>query len=236
MASGERARKVAGVLGATAAGLGLLLSYRSHPGVATTAVSPRPTALHKGVARFAVGAPAFSPNGPVKVEVWEVGARITDVEALSLPNDNAHSVELSNYSGPKLRREALAAQGAKIQSVTGATMTSSAYEQSLRSAIERIRSVGQISVMGQKVETEFGPVEIEIFLDKGRLVSVRALEMPEDNSLAASLSNYAASILAARAVRDQSASIDGVSGATATSIAYRTSLQAALDASEADHE
>ena len=236
MASGEgvRVRKVAGVLGATAAGLGLLFSYRSHPGVAATALPPRPTALHRGVARFAVGEPAFSPNGPVKVEVFEVGTRITDVEALSLPNDNAHSVELSNYSGPRLRHEALAAQSANIQSVTGATMTSSAYKQSLQSAIERLHDAGEISVMGPKLESEFGPVEVAVVFDKGRISAVRALEMPEDNSLAASLSNYAAPILAAEAVRRQSALIDGVSGATTTSAAYRTSLQGALDAFEAD--
>jgi uncharacterized protein with FMN-binding domain len=222
-------RKALGVLGATAAGLALLYSYRSHASIATVLPTP-PKAVANHVTRFGIGESAYSPNGPVKVEIWVTGRRITDVEALSLPNDNAHSIELSNYAGPKLRKQALAAQSASIHGVSGATMTSTAYEQSLQSAIDRVRGV---SVTGLSVPTDYGPLQVEIDLLYGHIADVRAIKLPEDDSLAASLSNYAAPILGREAVDTQSSKIRGVSGATMTTDAYRQSLQSAIDASNA---
>ena len=74
--------------------------------------------------------------GNVQVEVDLAGGRITDVVALQLPSDRRQSAEISNYVAPILHDEALQAQTAQIDVVSGATYTSEAYAQSLQAALD----------------------------------------------------------------------------------------------------
>jgi len=75
--------------------------------------------------------------GPMQVEIVVAAGKITDVKALQLTNQGGRSVEISNYAAPILRTEALNAQSASIQSVSGATYTSGGYISSLQSAIDK---------------------------------------------------------------------------------------------------
>ena len=63
--------------------------------------------------------------------------RITDVRALQLPSDRAQSAYISQVAGPLLRTEALQAQNARIDIISGATYTSTSYAQSLDSALQQ---------------------------------------------------------------------------------------------------
>ncbi|MFJ1610552.1 FMN-binding protein [Streptomyces sp. NPDC088253] len=74
--------------------------------------------------------------GPVQVRVTLKNGKITDVTAVSYPSDNPRDQEINSYALPQLRREALAAQSAQIDSVSGATYTSDGYKQSLQSALD----------------------------------------------------------------------------------------------------
>ncbi|MFF3655632.1 FMN-binding protein [Streptomyces olivochromogenes] len=74
--------------------------------------------------------------GPVQVRVTLKNGKITDVTAVSYPSDNPRDQEINSYALPQLRREALAAQSARIDSVSGATYTSDGYQQSLQSALD----------------------------------------------------------------------------------------------------
>ena len=62
---------------------------------------------------------------------------IIDVQALRLPHDNSHSAALSREAAPVLRREALEAQTSHIDVVSGATLTSESYVESLQGALDR---------------------------------------------------------------------------------------------------
>ena len=64
------------------------------------------------------------------------GGKLTDVVALELPTGR-RSGQISNYAAPILRQEALQAQSAKIDLVSGATYTSDAYTQSLQAALDQ---------------------------------------------------------------------------------------------------
>jgi uncharacterized protein with FMN-binding domain len=75
--------------------------------------------------------------GPVQVRVTLVGGRITGVTALQSPSGNPRSEEIASYSIPQLTREAIAAQSAHIDAVSGASYTSAGYTQSLQSALDR---------------------------------------------------------------------------------------------------
>jgi uncharacterized protein with FMN-binding domain len=83
---------------------------------------------------------------------------------------------------------------------------------------------------GPVVETRFGPVQVQVVFQNGRLADVRAVETPTDRARSAYISSQAAPILRQEALDAQSANIDVVSGATYTSEGYAQSLQAALDA------
>ena len=86
------------------------------------------------------GALEVTQYGDVQVEVTEVGGKITDVEATTLTGDEPRSDQINADAAPVLRSEALAAQSASIDAVSGATYTSDAYIASLQSAIDRLAS------------------------------------------------------------------------------------------------
>jgi uncharacterized protein with FMN-binding domain len=74
--------------------------------------------------------------GPVQVRIVEASGHLTDVTAIQLPSDNSHSSEIAANAVPILRQEALRANSARIDIVSGATYTSDGYAQSLQSALD----------------------------------------------------------------------------------------------------
>jgi uncharacterized protein with FMN-binding domain len=72
----------------------------------------------------------------VQVAIVIQHGRIADVKALQLTNRGGRSVAISRDAEPRLRAEALKAQSAKIDVVSGATYTSDGYRTSLQSAID----------------------------------------------------------------------------------------------------
>jgi hypothetical protein len=83
------------------------------------------------------GAVASSIRGPVQVAVTFEGDRIVDVITIQAGTDHPESVRLNEEALPILRQEALAAQSAQIDTVSGATYTSEGYRTSLQSAIDQ---------------------------------------------------------------------------------------------------
>ncbi len=81
------------------------------------------------------GSTADAFYGPLQVQILIQGGRLTDVTFLQYPSDQAHSQEVSSYALPILRSEAIAAQSAQVNTVSGATQSSGAFVQSLSSAL-----------------------------------------------------------------------------------------------------
>ena len=73
--------------------------------------------------------------GPVQVEITVSGGKLVDVVAIQLPS-GGRSGRISRAAAPILREEALQAQSANIDTVSGATYTSLAYAQSLQAALD----------------------------------------------------------------------------------------------------
>ncbi|QLQ37051.1 FMN-binding protein [Micromonospora robiginosa] len=84
----------------------------------------------------ATGSVAQTRWGPVQVRITVAAGKITDVTAVQVPDGNRRDQEINDYAVPILRQEALAAQSARIDSVSGATVTSDGYRESLQSAID----------------------------------------------------------------------------------------------------
>lgn len=75
--------------------------------------------------------------GPVQVQLVIENGTITDVKVLQYPSGNPRDVEINNYALPILIQETTQAQSAQIDMVSGATVTSTGYLQSLQSALDQ---------------------------------------------------------------------------------------------------
>lgn len=89
-------------------------------------------------------------------------------------------------------------------------------------------SADVLTVNGTVVDNGYGPVQVQVRIAKKRIVDLSTLALPEDGH-SRRINSFAVPELRDEVLRAQSAKVDVVSGATATSDAYTRSLQAALD-------
>jgi len=87
--------------------------------------------------RTVTGSVASTQYGPMQVAVTVAGTRITKVTVLQQTDRGAQSSQIDATAIPQLKSETLTVQSAKIDAVSGATYTSSGYEQSLQSALDK---------------------------------------------------------------------------------------------------
>ncbi|MGW7280010.1 FMN-binding protein [Streptomyces sp. NPDC054844] len=85
-------------------------------------------------------------------------------------------------------------------------------------------AAGSVVVAGTTVDTDKGPVQVEVTFRDRRITAVRMLRQPDHPQTTAAVPR-----LVEETLRAQSADIDTVSGATVTSDGYKESLQAAID-------
>ncbi|MFG3290746.1 FMN-binding protein [Streptomyces sp. NPDC048179] len=186
--------------------------------------------------------------GVVQVRLTVANGKITQAEAIQAPKGGT-SDQKTALSVPQLNKETVAAQSANIDSVSGATYTSTGYKQSLQSALDKMKeaaaatpsgsssSSGSSSgsaqaqakvVTGQVAQTQYGPVQVRITVSGGKITKAEAVQAPSggtsDQKTALSVPK-----LNQEAVAAGNADIDSVSGATYTSTGYKQSLQSALD-------
>jgi len=118
---------------APSAGTGTAGGAAPKPGVTAT---PKP-ATGGGTGSATVDGPVVPTRfGPVQVEVVVANGKVSDIVALQLPTGR-RSGQISTYAEPILHDEALQAQSANIDFVSGATYTSDAYSRSLQSALDQ---------------------------------------------------------------------------------------------------
>jgi uncharacterized protein with FMN-binding domain len=153
-------RRITLWLFSTVAAMVLLFSYRTSTNGADTAVAatvPAPvptttttpstsgsssaspkasTSSASTAAKTYTGASASTRWGDVQVSITVTNGTITDVAVPVYPSGNGKDQEINAYALPVLRQETLSAQNANIDTVSGATVTSDGYLQSLQSALD----------------------------------------------------------------------------------------------------
>ncbi|MFD7645242.1 FMN-binding protein [Kitasatospora sp. NPDC059795] len=134
---------------ATAAGVVLLLSLKPHEpsttGAISTAPAPAPAATggtasaapQSGGTRTLTGTAVNTRYGPVQVRVTMDGGAISRIDVIQYPTRDRRDREINTYAVPQLNQEAMAAQNAHIDVVSGATYTSDGYTRSLQSALDQ---------------------------------------------------------------------------------------------------
>ncbi|MFF4758107.1 FMN-binding protein [Streptomyces sp. NPDC001292] len=248
---------------ATVSGIVLLLSLKpaSDPASASAAgAAPQRTAAaqespqggsgaRRTGTRSVTGDVARTQYGDVQVRLTVSGGRITAAEAVRAPQGGL-SGQKSDLAVPRLNQEAVAAQSADIDAVSGATYTSGGYKKSLQSALDEAKAKASgapsgpasgssssgtgsgaartRTVTGEVSQTQYGPVQVRVTVSGGRITAAEAVRAPQ-GGLSGQKSDLAVPRLNQEAVAAQSADIDAVSGATYTSGGYKKSLQSALD-------
>lgn len=118
----------------------LLFSYRTStdPGSASAATAATSTANGTGTgdAQTYTGDSVDTRWGPVQVRITVVDGKITASEAVVYPTENHRDIEINEQALPVLADEVVSAQSADIDLVSGATVTSDGYVQSLQSALD----------------------------------------------------------------------------------------------------
>lgn len=83
------------------------------------------------------GTVADAYYGSVEVKATISGGKITDVTFLQYPDTHDTSVYINRQAMPYLQQEAVQAQSAQVNTISGATYTSQAFQQSLTSALDQ---------------------------------------------------------------------------------------------------
>jgi uncharacterized protein with FMN-binding domain len=105
--------------------------------VANTPANTIPTTKSAGIYKDGSynGSVVWVRDGDLQTQAVIQGGKLFDVKFLILPNGSTESTKISNRSLPILRTEAIVAQSAKVNAVSGATLTSPAFSESLGVAL-----------------------------------------------------------------------------------------------------
>jgi uncharacterized protein with FMN-binding domain len=124
----------------------LLFGYRTSTGASTVggdavvASSADPTGSSQSVSGSSTtvtGPSASTRWGPVQVQLSVADGVITDVTVVEYPSGNGKDRQINARALPVLVQETLDAQSADIDMVSGATVTSEGYLESLQSALDQ---------------------------------------------------------------------------------------------------
>ncbi|MFE9451371.1 FMN-binding protein [Streptomyces sp. NPDC006739] len=145
-------RRVVLATAATVSGVVLLLSLKPASGPASASAAGSPAGQQaaagqespQGGAQAAgagtvIGDATQTQYGVVQVRLTVSNGRITQAEAVQAPKGGT-SDQKTALSVPRLNQETVAAQSARIDSVSGATYTSAGYKKSLQSALDRMKT------------------------------------------------------------------------------------------------
>ncbi len=110
---------------------------RATPKPAPT-VAPTPRGLYRDGTYTGPIADAF--YGVVQVKTTIQNGKIASVEFVQYPNDRRTSVRINAYAVPHLQTEAVHAQSANVDIISGATLTSEAFVESLQAALNSAKN------------------------------------------------------------------------------------------------
>lgn len=112
----------------------------STPSTSDTSNTTAPTTAATYKDGTYTGSEADAFYGYIQVKVTVSNGQLTDVTFLQYPNDRRDSIEINSQAMPILKQQAIKAQSAQVDGVSGATDTSQAFIQSLSSALSRAKA------------------------------------------------------------------------------------------------
>ena len=119
----------------TVAVVTLLFGY--HTSTSGPTPTPTPAVAPAAGGSTVTGAVAQTRWGPVQVRLTLAEGKITAVDVVQYPDGNGRDREINDDALPVLVQETISAQSADVDMVSGATVTSTGYLQSLQSALDQ---------------------------------------------------------------------------------------------------
>lgn len=111
------------------------------PSASAATSSPRSSSTASPSAKpssaTSTGSVAHTRWGPVQVKITVSAGKITKVSVLQYPSGNSTDQQINSYALPILVKNTIDAQSANIDMISGATVTSNGYRQSLQSALDQ---------------------------------------------------------------------------------------------------
>ena len=154
---------------------------------------------------------ALSVAGLVPVWIYSPGA--------------AHEGEINEVAAAPTQEQQQQTTQQTVPKTTGsAPKTTGAAPKTTTQQQQTQQQAQNRTVPGPAVNTSEGTVQVQVTLQGTKIIDVKALRAPNSDP-----TRMALPLLRQSALKAQSADIDTVSGATATSEGYQKSLQAALD-------
>jgi uncharacterized protein with FMN-binding domain len=108
----------------------------------TQQVPPQPTAVSQNGYKDGTfkGPEVDAYYGLVQVQATIQGGKLANVQFLEYPTDRRTSQEINNIAVPYLQQEAMQAQSARVDVISGATLTSEAFMMSLQNALNSAKN------------------------------------------------------------------------------------------------
>jgi uncharacterized protein with FMN-binding domain len=78
--------------------------------------------------------------GPLQIKIIVAQGKIDDVEFLKHPDDRPTSIQINEEAMPILKQEAITAQSAEIDNVTGATQTADAFKLLMKEVLQQAKA------------------------------------------------------------------------------------------------
>jgi uncharacterized protein with FMN-binding domain len=113
------------------------VAIQTQPNQPVTTATPVPVVKSMYADGTYTGNAADAYYGTIQVQAIVQNGKLTDVQFLQYPSDRNRSVSINTFAMPILRSEAISAQNANVDIVSGATDSSLAFEQSLGSALSQ---------------------------------------------------------------------------------------------------
>lgn len=109
--------------------------------ILSTTPTPIPISTQKPKYKDGVytGDPADAFYGNIQVQASISSGRITNIKFLQYPNDRSTSIYINSQADPMLAQEAIQIQDANVNIISGATDSSIAFIQSLKSALSKAK-------------------------------------------------------------------------------------------------
>jgi uncharacterized protein with FMN-binding domain len=145
---GDLVKKIVLWLMSTTTVLVLLFSYHTSTSSTNSAAADSSVVAPVGSSATTTGGASSSYStytgdsastrwGPVQVQISVANGTVTDVSVIDYPSGNGKDQQINARALPVLVQETLEAQSADIDMVSGATVTSEGYLESLQSALDQ---------------------------------------------------------------------------------------------------
>ncbi|GAB2742513.1 FMN-binding protein [Arthrobacter bambusae] len=183
--------------------------------------------------RLRAGISAALASAAILLVGWQAGAHVADSNASAVTTSSTGDTggtasgtgSTANGTTGSSASGSSSGTGAGSSSSTGSSSTGSSSSSTLGASA---KAGGTYA--GTAVETRFGTVQVQVTIKAGVITDVTALHLTDQEQRSVQISARAAPLLRSEVLSAQSANVQTIGGATYTSEAYLTSLQAALDA------